>query len=264
MSLLSAEHLSVRVRALGSEGFREILSDVSFAVEPGDWLMIVGPNGAGKSTIVNAMSQSIDYSGTISYEGQNLKGIRPAKLARLLGVLSQTHAVSYSFTVREIVRLGRYAYAPTIFSPKPADEEAAVDQALADTGLSDLADHSVLTLSGGELQRVFLAQLFAQNPNILILDEPSNHLDLLYQQQIFDLIGRWLKGETQPVGSRAVISVVHDLSLAKAYGTNALLLHEGIGRGFGTPEEVLTREALEKVYGMDVYAWMQGLLEHWQ
>ena len=158
--------------------------------------------------------------------------------------------------------MGRYAYAPTIFSPKPEDEESSVDEALEKTGLASLADRSVLTLSGGELQRVFLAQLFAQNPSVLILDEPSNHLDLLYQQQIFGLIGQWLREEDTP--KRAVISVVHDLSVAKVYGTRALLLSQGESRAFGDPSKVLTPELLEEIYGMDVYGWMRGLLAHWK
>lgn len=262
MSLLSVQNLSVSVPSREAGGTRQILKDISFEVQSGDWLMIAGPNGAGKSTLVNAVSQSMAYNGNVFYEERNLKTVRPAQLARLMGVLSQTHSVSYSFTAREVVRMGRYAYAPTIFSPKPEDEESSVDEALEKTGLTSLADRSVLTLSGGELQRVFLAQLFAQNPSVLILDEPSNHLDLLYQQQIFGLIGQWLREEGAP--KRAVISVVHDLSVAKVYGTRALLLSQGESRAFGDPSGVLSPELLEEIYGMDVYGWMRGLLAHWK
>ena len=115
-----------------------------------------------------------------------------------------------------------------------------------------------LTLSGGELQRTFLAQVFAQNPKLLILDEPANHLDLIYQKHIFSLIEAWLK---QP--GRAVISVVHDLSLAKKYGTHAVLMDRGRCAAQGKTDEVMTRERLEAVYGMDVYGWMRDLLGQW-
>ena len=122
-----------------------------------------------------------------------------------------------------------------------------------------MAQRSALTLSGGELQRAFLAQVFAQDPKLLLLDEPTNHLDLVYQKQVFALIQDWLKK-----GHRAVVSVVHDLSLAKAYGSHALLLDRGRVFAFGTVKEVLTRENLARVYKMDVYEWMQRMLEQWE
>ena len=126
------------------------------------------------------------------------------------------------------------------------------------TGLKSLLNQSVLTLSGGELQRVFLAQLFAQNPRLLLLDEPTNHLDLLYQKQVFALIQEWLK-----TPGRAVVSVVHDLSLARAYGKQALLLDRGKIKASGEINEVLNARNLDSVYSMDVYEWMRSKLEQW-
>jgi iron complex transport system ATP-binding protein len=120
-------------------------------------------------------------------------------------------------------------------------------------------NQSVLTLSGGELQRAFLAQLFAQAPRMLLLDEPTNHLDLIYQKQVFSLVRAWIDRT-----GGAVVSVVHDLSLAKAYGTRALLLREGVAERQGGIAEVMTPQALQEVYGMDVYAWMRSLLSQWQ
>ena len=117
----------------------------------------------------------------------------------------------------------------------------------------------MLTLSGGELQRTFLAQLFAQNPRVLLLDEPTNHLDLVYQKQVFELIGAWLK-----TPGRAVASVVHDLSLARAYGSHALLLDAGKTRAYGEIADVFTPTHLDAAYDMDVSAWMHGLLNQWQ
>jgi len=117
----------------------------------------------------------------------------------------------------------------------------------------------VLTLSGGELQRTFLAQLFAQNPAVLILDEPTNHLDLVYQKQIFVLISEWLKSP-----GRAVVSVVHDLSLALKYGTSAMILDRGTVASAGKPREVMSRENLKRVYGMDVHEWMRDMLAQWE
>ena len=126
------------------------------------------------------------------------------------------------------------------------------------TGLTELENKSVLQLSGGELQRVFLAQLFSQDPKIMILDEPMNHLDLVYQKQLLGLVSDWLK-----TPGRAVISVMHDLSLAKAFGTKVLLLQHGRVVADGPAGEVLTREHLSQVYGMDVHEWMNELLSQW-
>ena len=126
------------------------------------------------------------------------------------------------------------------------------------TGIEDFLSRPVTTLSGGEVQRVFLAQLFAQDPQILILDEPANHLDLPFQKQIFDLTDAWRRQ-----GSKTVISVVHDLSMAKLYGTHALLLSHGRTAACGTAEDVLTDEHLSEVYGISVSDWMKKLYELW-
>lgn len=233
-------------------------NDISFSVEEKQWLMVVGPNGSGKSTIVNAISQCVPYSGKVYFEGADVSGLKPSVLARNIGVLSQNHFVSYGFTVEEVVRLGRYAYSRGIFSPKDPHDSEKIDMALNVTGMEPFRRQSILNLSGGELQRTFLAQVFAQDPKLLILDEPTNHLDLVYQKQTFDLIEKWIT-----TGGRAVISVVHDLSLAKAYGTHALLLDRGNIVSFGKTDDVLTAENLKAVYSMDVYGWMQGLLSQW-
>ena len=252
MRMLDVKNLSVRYGTL------DVVKDVSFAVEEGEWLMIAGPNGAGKSTVVSAISQSVDYTGTVSFCGKDVRNYKPQELARHIGVLSQNHAVNYAFMVKEVVGLGRYAYSRGIFSGRSDEDERAVEDALALTGLQDLAQQSVLKLSGGELQRVFLAQIFAQDPDLLILDEPTNHLDLLYQKQVFSLIEEWRK---KP--GRAVISVVHDLSLALAYGSRAVLMDQGRTAASGPVKEVLTARRLQEVYGMDVKDWMQGLLQQW-
>ena len=253
MSLLDVSNLTVRF------GEKTIVDDVNFTLSEGEWLMIVGPNGAGKSTIVNAISQGASYSGEVRLLGKDVRRYRPHELAKLVGVLAQTHAMGYGFTVGSVVRLGRYAYAPGLFSAGQAEDEAAVTRALELTGLTKIVDQNVLTLSGGELQRTFLAQLFAQNPRVLLLDEPTNHLDLVYQKQVFALISEWLK-----TPGRAVASVVHDLSLARAYGSHALLLDGGKTIAYGKIDDVFSPEHLNSAYDMDVSAWMRGLLSQWQ
>ena len=253
MNLLDVKNLSVRYGAL------TIVDNVSFSLDGSDWLMIVGPNGAGKSTIVNAVSQGAPYTGEVRVLGRDVRKYRAHELAKHIGVLSQSHSMGYGFTVGSVVRLGRYAYAPGLFSGGGRDDEHAVLQALELTGMTRFAEQNVLTLSGGELQRTFLAQLLAQNPSILLLDEPTNHLDLVYQKQVFEILSEWLK-----TPGRAVVSVVHDLSLARAYGTRALLLDGGKTLSYGLAMEVFTAGNLNRAYRMDVPAWMRSMLAQWE
>ena len=250
--MLEVKNLSVRFGAL------TIVDDVSFSLAEHNWLMAVGPNGAGKTTLVNAISQGIPYAGTVLFEHADVSKMKPLQRAKSMGVLTQSHHMAYSFTVEEIVRLGRYAYAPKLFSVRTDEDEEMVEEALRLTGMLGLREQSVLTLSGGELQRAFLAQVFAQNPKLLILDEPTNNLDLVYQKQMFELIGEWVK---KP--GRAVISVVHDLALARSYGTHAMLLNKGKLVACGEVDAVLTRENLSAVYAVDVYQWMKDMLSQW-
>ncbi|MBR5001447.1 MAG: ABC transporter ATP-binding protein [Firmicutes bacterium] len=252
--MLRVDDLTVRY------GTHVTVDHVNFTVEPGQWLMIIGPNGAGKSTIINAISQGIKYEGTCSYEGRDLAKCKARERAQNLGVLSQNHFVGYDFTVEEVIRMGRYAYAPKMFSQeRDVCGEELVQSAIQKTGMEPYLKQSVLTLSGGELQRTFLAQLFAQNPRLLLLDEPTNHLDLIYQKQTFALIKEWLKEE-----GRAVVSVVHDLSLAKAYGTHAMLMSRGQVKAMGKMEDVMKPELLNTTYNMDVYQWMGEMYSQWK
>lgn len=236
-----------------------IVDDLSFALEAGQWLMLVGPNGAGKSTLIRAIAQGVPYTGSITLDGRDIRAYKPAQLAQRIGVLSQQHSVGYAYSVEEVVSLGRYAHTAGFLSGGDAEGKARVEEALEMTGLAHLRHASVLTLSGGELQRTFLAQVFAQNPQILMLDEPANHLDLVYQKHIFSLIGEWLK-----TPGRAVMSVVHDLSLARRYGTHAVLMDHGQSVAQGTIPETLTGENLQAVYGMDVFGWMREMYAQWQ
>ena len=250
--MLTVNNLSIRY------GDTTIVDDVSFQVEPGQWLMIVGPNGAGKTTIISAVSQGVPYTGEVLFEGKNIKKYKSREMARNIGVLTQNHYVGYGFTVEEVIRLGRYAHAPGLLTGGRDEGEAKVQAAIEKTGMAPYLNQSVLTLSGGELQRAFLAQLFAQDPRLLMLDEPTNHLDLIYQKQVFALVKEWLR-ET----GGAVVSVVHDLSLARAYGTHALLMRKGKIISSGEIQEVMTPENLNEVYSMAVYAWMRGLYGQW-
>ena len=251
--MLTAENVTVRYDR------HTVVDNLSLRLEEGQWLMLIGPNGAGKSSLIHAITQGVPYTGRIALEGRDVRTYRPAQLARRIGVLSQQHSVGYAYTVEEVVGLGRYAYSAGFLSGRDDEGPAKVEQALDITGMNALRHASMLTLSGGEMQRAFLAQVFAQDPSILMLDEPANHLDLVYQKHIFSLIQGWLK---KP--GRAVLSVVHDLSLARKYGTHAVLMHEGRCVARGAMDDVLTPDNLQRVYGMDVNQWMRELLGQWQ
>ena len=251
--MLTGEHITVRY------GNSAVVDDLSFRLDEGQWLMLAGPNGAGKSTLIETIAQGTPYTGSIRWENEDIRSMKAARLAQRIGVLSQKNNVSYAYTVEEVVGLGRYAYKGGLFSGRDDSGKAQVEKALEMTGLTELRHASMLTLSGGETQRVFLAQVFAQNPQVLILDEPANHLDLKYQQHIFSLIREWLK---EP--GRAVLSVVHDLSLARRYGTHAVLMDHGKSVAQGEIREVMAPDTLEQVYGMNVYEWMREMLSQWQ
>lgn len=239
-------------------GKNEIVSGISIDAAPGQWWMICGPNGAGKSTLLRAVSGAVPYQGEITWNGKDRRSVKPRDWAKDAGLLSQQHHADYAFTVEETVRMGRYAHTGGLFRNQDRQAGEKVSAALRCTGLWDMRERSLLTLSGGELQRVFLAQVIAQDPKLLMLDEPANHLDLPYQKQLFSLIGEWMKKE-----GRMVITVVHDLNLAKAFGTHALLLQNGRVIAQGVKESVLTAENLNAAYGMDVQEWMRALAQNW-
>ena len=251
--MLTGEHITVRY------GDSAAVDDLSFRLEAGQWLMLAGPNGAGKTTLIEAIVRGVPYTGSILWEGQDICTLKPAKLAQRIGVLSQKNSVNYAYSVEEVVELGRYAHKSGFLNSMDSEGKKQMENALRLTGLWDLRRASMLTLSGGETQRVFLAQVFAQNPQVLILDEPANHLDLKYQQHIFSLIREWLK---EP--GRAVLSVVHDLSLARRYGTHAVLMDHGKSIAQGEIREVMAPDTLQQVYGMNVYEWMREMLSQWQ
>ena len=251
--MLSTEKLHV------SYGEKAALRNISFSIQAGEWWTLAGPNGAGKTTLVNALTRGVKYTGKIFLDSRDILGYKSSEYARKVGILSQMNSILYAYTVREVAEMGRYAHREGFLRGKDPDGEAKVEEALMLTGLTDLQNRSILTLSGGETQRVFLAQVLAQDPEILILDEPANHLDLPFQQQFFGMVQQWLR-----TPGRSVITVLHDLGLARRYSTHALLLSGGTCVARGKTEDVLTPENLRRVYGMDVAGWMRDLLALWQ
>lgn len=239
--ILAAEKLSC------GYGGDDVLRDVDLGVRPGELLAVAGPNGSGKSTLVRALSRVLrPRAGRVTLEGRDLYALAPRDCARALAVLPQEAAVEFEFSCGEIVLLGR---APHLgrFQAERAEDRLAAQAAMERTGTWELRDRSILEISGGERQRVFLARAFAQEPRVLLLDEPTAHLDLAYQVEILRIARR--QASERGV---AVLAVLHDLNLATAFADRMALLFRGRVAAAGTPEEVVREAALREIYGADV------------
>lgn len=230
-----------------SRSGHSIISNVSFSLSEGQWLMVCGPNGAGKSTITKAIAGQYDYQGKVLFKGQDLKQTPMRDRAKQIAFLEQHHGIDFDYSVEEIVALGRYAHMSGWFKNLSERDYKVIDQVIEQTGLENKRNQSMLSLSGGEVQRAFLAQVLAQEPDLLILDEPSNHLDLVFEKELFEALIKWLE-----LPGRAILSVVHDLSLACKFGSHALLLDKGKVRQYNVAKEVFLSDELQSVYQMDV------------
>lgn len=251
--MLKVQNLSVVIEGAN------IVQDISFEIASNEIFAVAGPNGAGKTMLIKAIMQIVPHGGKVFFNGRDISKQPSRQIAKQIGVLSQRHHTAFDYTVRQVVTLGRYCHLGGLFSSLTSIDEAAIDHAMALTGVGPLSHRSILTLSGGELQRVFLAQLFAQDPQIIILDEPTNHLDLQYQIEIFELVKHWVLQ-----GNRAVMAVVHDLNYVYAYAGRSLLMKEGLAYALGIIPDVMTPDNLKAVYNIDVHDWMRRLTAHWR
>ncbi|MBU0634181.1 MAG: ABC transporter ATP-binding protein [Candidatus Omnitrophica bacterium] len=220
-----------------------VVDDVSFSVKAGDFLGIIGPNGAGKTTLFRAISRILKpRQGNIFYKGRDVGCISTRDFAQEVAVIPQILEVPFAFSVEEFVLMGRFPHVDRFEALKKADY-AILENVLDFTDSAPLRKRKINELSGGERQRVILAQGFAQKPHLLLLDEPTAHLDIAHQAHILDLLKR-LNKET----NLTVIIVLHDLNLASSYCDRLILL--GGGRIFkeGAPQDVLTYQNIEEVY----------------
>lgn len=228
-----------------------VLKQFSLEIRPGVFTGIVGPNGSGKSTLVRALSRALrPASGAVLLEEADLYTDLSARdAARAIGVVPQDTAVSLEFSVREVVRMGRAPHLPRRpFASESAADENIVSKAMEQAKVGELADRKITTLSGGERQRVLFARALAQQPEVILLDEPTAHLDLRHQTEILTLAR-----DLAYRGGKAVLAVLHDINLAAAYCDTLVLISAGQIAAQGTPEEVLTAENLQAVYGARVW-----------
>lgn len=238
--------LEVQNLACAYDG-RSVLENLCLAARPGEVLALIGPNGVGKSTLMRAMARLLRPSrGRVLLAGRDLWRTAPRDVARQLALAPQASGTQWPVTVEQAVALGRAPHRGWLL-PLTAQDRIATDRALEQTGLGSLRDRRVTELSGGEQQRVVLARVLAQEPQVLLLDEPTSHLDLKYQSGILGLVHRLAHQE----GLTVVISL-HDLNLAALYADRLALLGEGQLLAVGPPAEVLTSERLTQVYGVPV------------
>ncbi|HEY8491423.1 MAG TPA: heme ABC transporter ATP-binding protein [Dehalococcoidia bacterium] len=228
-------------------GGREVLRGLDLSLSPGEVLGVVGPNGSGKSTLVRVLSGVLrPRAGTVLLMGRDLRAFSARELARTVAVVPQAASLPEGFTALQIVLMGRTPYLGLLASEGPEDL-AAARRAMEQTDVLRLADRPVQRLSGGERQRVVAARALAQEAPVLLLDEPTAHLDVGHQTALFDLVHRLARERRL-----AVLAVVHDLTLAGQYCDRLLLLKDGRALAGGPPEQVLTPERVTEAYGVAV------------
>lgn len=225
----------------------EALADVSLSVGRGQFLAVLGPNGSGKTTLVRiALGALMPAAGSADIEGRPANTWPRQELARLVGVVPQREDNLFPQRVRETVLLGRYPHL-SMWGRERAEDHAAVDRALAACDVAQLTDRWVWTLSGGEYQRVRIARALAQEPLLLVLDEPGVSLDLKHEMGLFELVRGLV--DTHGLG---VLMITHDLNLAARFADSVVLLSEGRMIASGSPTDVLTQETVQAVFSWPV------------
>ncbi|HXG25180.1 MAG TPA: heme ABC transporter ATP-binding protein [Chthonomonadales bacterium] len=229
-------------------GPRDILHDISLKLLPGEFVALIGPNGSGKSTLLRVLSGVLaPRAGELFLDGQPIARMRARDIARKIAFVPQTEPALFEFTVREVVLMGRHAHLRGL-AGETQEDYAAATRAMAATDTLHLADRPITALSGGEHHRVLIARALAQCAPILLLDEPTAHLDLTHQADVLGIVRHLVDRE-----GVSVLVALHDLNLASEYCDRMLLLSAGRIVAEGSPEVVLKAETLAEVYGGPVH-----------
>lgn len=223
-------------------GGKEVLCGVNVAVERGEFVALIGPNGSGKSTLVKCLTGFLaPKEGMVLLEGKNIKSWKSRERARKLAVLHQEAGEPLPFLVRDFVELGRYPHHGLSGSSGDEDRKS-VSRALTLTGIGLLESRKLTELSGGERQMVYLARALAQNPEIIVLDEPVSHLDIGHTVSIMDVLA------ALNASGVAVVTVLHDINLASDYADRIIALKDGMVFAQGTPAQVMDYRTVEKLF----------------
>ncbi|ADL07912.1 ABC transporter ATP-binding protein [Thermosediminibacter oceani] len=226
---------------------KSILEDVCLEINPGEFAGILGPNGSGKTTLLNNINRwLVPQKGSILIEEQKVESLSPKTLAQYVATVPQETSLDLSFTVEEIVMMGRNPYLKTFEREKPRDK-TIIEECMKAVGIWNLKDRYINELSGGEKQRALIARALAQQPKVLVLDEPISHLDINYKWEILELLKNLCKNM-----KIIVLAVLHDINLASLFCDKLLLLKDGKIFKSGSPEEVITEQNIREVFDVDV------------
>ena len=237
----------------------DVIKDISLSAQRGEILAVIGPNGCGKTTLLKTLARLLPYRGSIALEGKEITSLSRKKLSQKAALLTQTTGIYFPYTVYDTVALGRFPHSSSFLKSLSVQDKEIIRQVLVKLELESIKDKLINELSGGQLQRVFLARALAQNPELILLDEPTNHLDLKHQVELLEYLSDWAK-ESQ----RSVIAVLHDLNLARRFADKAALICRGLLVSFGKCDSVLSGDLLEETYGLDIRAFMLESLQKWQ
>ena len=238
-----------------SYGNKKILNNISFKIFENDRLCIIGPNGSGKTTLLKSLCNILDFQGSIFIENKNIKDI---EVYKTVAFMSQISEIYFDYSVFDTVMLGRYSsFKDKIFSIPDKKDKEIVLECLERLKIIHLKDKSINELSGGELQKVFLARVFAQNPKVILMDEPANHLDLNSQIELIYNLKEWASKDL-----RCIIAVMHDINNVFNFANKILLLDKGENLYFGDYEN-FNLELLNKIYNVNVAEYMRNSLTKW-
>ncbi len=223
---------------------RAVVDGVSFEIPKGKVLSLIGPNGAGKSTVMGMISRLIaSDAGLVDFEGRDIRRWHSRELAKRLAILTQTNQIQMKLTVRELVSFGRFPYSGSRLN---AEDEAMVDKAISYMELDEMQDQFIDELSGGQRQRAYIAMVIAQDTEYVLLDEPTNNLDIYHAANMMKMVRR-LCDEL----GKTVILVLHEINYAAFYSDYICAFVDGKVAKFGTVNEVMTRENLHEIYRVD-------------
>lgn len=249
-----------------SYGDERVLEDISFEIHEGERVCILGENGSGKTTLLRVMAGLMPFEGSVRLYGRDIRELKRAEIAGELALLTQHPGAYFPYTVRETVSLGRYIRMKSdkgsALAGLSMEDTQAVDGCIERTGLSGEKDRKLTMLSGGQLQRTFLAQAWAQETPLLLLDEPANHLDLRYQSLLADDLLAWSGRITVTSDGNShrntMIGVFHDITMAFRIACRFLILKGGRMIFDGHGADLLGTDALNEAYGMDVISYLKA------
>lgn len=239
--------IDVRSLTFGYEPSRRVFEDLSFSLHAGRLIALMGGNGSGKTTALRCISGLLTgFSGSVTLNGTPIRSLTRNQSARLISLVPQEHTIIFPYLVRKMVIMGRTPYIGTFDLPGEQDREIA-EKAMETVGITHLADKLYAKISGGERQLVLIARALAQDTPVMILDEPTSHLDFRNQSLIFTILRQLVQEH-----GLLVITAIHDPNLALHFSDEVMIIHEGRLLMTGPPDEVITRETIFRVYSVEV------------